>query len=575
MIAVEDAKKPSRKASLPEVDDGQPTPAWMVWWRAFNKYYSAVFSFIRHPLVTAIGSLVIFLVALRVVNYELTKYSLQDLEVAVDNIGAWTLFGAVVAAIVSYAALVFSDRFALSMLGKRLAYARTARASLAAYALANTLGYSWATAATARQRLYRKWGLLPIEIGSLSFVTGNAVQVGGLAAAGLGLLVAAQEVALHGPLNSAFWFGVGLVILVPSALWLNYAHRGPKMTEITGAPLYRPKPRVAMAHLSLLIVDWMGAAAILYILLPNHGGWSFPAFLAVFVLAGMLGALSGAPGGLGVFEAAILTLAPVSQDTPGAAIALLLYRLIYNIIPLGVATIIMGLDHAAPAARPAADAARRVGSRVGARIGTSAQEFAPRVGAILVFSAGFGMLGAIATPPITARLNILASMNLTMASEFASVFSAMIGATLLFVSVGLWKRRQPAWFAACIFLSLGIIASFMKGLSWEESLFILCVLGVVLALQDGFLAHNSQSDFSLSPGWLAIIFGSLATIVWIASFSYANLFRDTTLWLDFAIDNDAGRTQRGLITVLVTSIALAAFQIWLQKPDKDEIDDID
>jgi phosphatidylglycerol lysyltransferase len=532
-------------------------------------------SAIRHPLLTAIGSLLIFLVALRVINQELTKYSLQDLERAINNIGVLTMIGAVFAAIVSYGALVFSDRFALSMLGKRLPFTRTARASLAAYALANTLGYSWATAATARQRLYRKWGLIPGEIGSLSFVTGNAVQVGGLAAAGLGLLMSAPEVALHGPLNWLFWFGVGVAILVPSGLWLVYARRGPKVTEITGSPLYRPVPRAALAHLSSVILDWIGAAAILFVLLPNHGGWSFPAFLAVFVLAGMLGALSGAPGGLGVFEAAILTLAPVSQDTPGAAIALLLYRLIYNIIPLGVATLILGLDHAAPAARPAARAARQVGSRVGAHIGSSTQEFGARMGALLVFGTGFGMLGAVATPPITARLAQLDAIGLTTQAEFANSVAALVATVLLYICVGLWRQRRVAFWMAVGFLILGICASLAKGLSWEEALVITFTLSVILALREGYSRQGSDHIFALSPGWLAVIFGSLATIVWVASFSYPQLFGYKQAWQDFGIDNDIGRTQRGLLVVFMTCLCLSIFQIWQQKSGRPDLDDLD
>jgi phosphatidylglycerol lysyltransferase len=535
--------------------------SWEKWWRKLNAYNSAIMGVTRHPFLTAIGSLVIFLVALRVINQELTKYSLLDLEIAINNIGVFTLIGAVLAAVVSYGALVFSDRFALSMLGKRLPYARTARASLAAYALANTLGYSWATAATARQRLYRKWGLLPGEIGSLSFVTGNAVQVGGLAAAGLGLLMSAREVALHGPLNWSFWFFIGLLILTPSGLWLLYARKGPKRTEITGAPIYRPTSSTALAHLSSVIFDWLGAAAIVFILLPNHGGWSFPAFVAVFVLAGMLGALSGAPGGLGVFEAAILTLAPVSQDTPGAAIALLLYRLIYNIIPLCVATIILGLDHAAPAARPAAKAAKRVG----ATISTSAQEFAPRITGILVFATGFGMLGAIATPPITARLMQLDAWGLSLFAEFSNLLVGVIGTALLFISVGLWKQRRPAFVAACILLTLGAIISLLKGLSGEEAVVIASVLAIVIALRDGFAVQREDNSFTLSPGWLSVILGSLATIVWIASFSYPTLFVDLEAWRDFAIENDVGRTQRALASVVLTSLCLTIFQIFQQK----------
>jgi phosphatidylglycerol lysyltransferase len=537
------------------------------WWRAINFVRGIVRTFMSHPLLAAIGSLVIFLIALRVINQELTKYTLDDLNRAIDDIGILTVFGAILSASVAYGALAFNDRFALSMLGKRLPHARTARASLAAYALANTLGYSWATAATARQRLYRKWGLLPGEIGALSLVTGTGVQVGGLAAAGLGLVIAGREVALHGPLNWAFWFLVGLVSLVPAGLWLLYAYKGPAKTGIAGSPLSRPLPRTALAHLSAIILDWMGAAAVLYVLLPNNGGWTFPAFLAVYVLAGMLGALSGAPGGLGVFEAAILTLAPVSQDTPGAAIALVLYRLIYNVVPLAVAALILGLDHAAPAARPAARAAVRVGSRVSARIaasrlGEALSEFTPRIGAILVFAAGLGLLGSIATPAFTDRLNILASFGLLVVSDLAQVSSGIVGVLSLFVASSLWEENKNAWLHALILLGCGAVIALARGLDWEAACLLLGLCAFIFALRDGFKPDDpDQASVGVSIGWIAVIIGGMAATIWLATFSYQDTIFDVALWWNLDRSNDAARALRAFSGAILAAVLMLGLTI--------------
>jgi phosphatidylglycerol lysyltransferase len=535
------------------------------WWRMVGIVRGAVRAFMSHPLLTAIGSLLIFIVALKVINQELTKYTLQDLQTAIDDIGSWTVVGAVLATTASYVALAFNDRFALFMLGKRLPHARTARASLAAYALANTLGYSWATAATARQRLYRKWGLLPGEIGALSFVTGTGVQVGGLAAAGIGLLMAAPEVALHGPLNAAFWYGVGSVTFVPAALWLLYADKGPAKTDIAGAMLSRPTPKGAFLHLSVIILDWVGAAAVLYILLPNHGGWSYPAFLAVYVLAGMLGALSGAPGGLGVFEAAILTLAPVSQDTPGAAIALVLYRLLYNVVPLGVATIILGLDHAAPAARPAARVAKHVSSRIGARLGSGLSEatleFSPRILAALVFAAGLILLASVATPSLADRLRILDQWDLRAISELSHFGASIVGVLLLIVASGLWKKVDAAWAAALGLLVVGIIFSLSKGLDWEEATALTLVFLVMLPCKSAFTRRSRLGAQLLSPGWIAAIAGAVAASSWLALFAYQHVDFRAELWWEFVRDADAARTLRSLTGASVVTLLVAIWSL--------------
>jgi phosphatidylglycerol lysyltransferase len=135
----------------------------------------------------------------------------------------------------------------------------------------------------------------------------------------------------------------------------------------------------------------------------------------------------------------------------------------------------------------------------------------------------------------------------------------------LFISVGLWKQRRPAFVAACILLTLGAIISVLKGLSGEEALVIASVLAIVIALRDGFEVQREDNSFTLSPGWLSVILGSLATIIWIASFSYPTLLTNLEAWRDFAVDNDAGRTQRALASVILTSLCLTVFQIFQQK----------
>jgi phosphatidylglycerol lysyltransferase len=509
--------------------------------------------FFGHPVISTTASLIIFLIALKVINVELTKYSLEDLQSAFADIGPWTLGAAIVSASLCYGALAINDQFALSMVGKRLPYARTVRASIAASALANTLGYSWATAGTARRRLYRKWGLLPNEVGAMSFVSGTAVQIGGLAAAGLGLVVAGSEVALHGPLNSLFWYGTGVCVLVPAGLWLAYARSGPAKADFAGAIMRRPPTSRGFAHLSVVMLEWMCAAGVLYILLPTHGGWSFPAFLAVYVLAGMLGAISGAPGGIGVFEAIILTLAPVSQDTPGAAVALLIYRLIYNIIPLCIGLVILALDQAAPVARPAARAARRLGSKVTSHLSESVEVFAPQFCAIMVFVAGLGMLGSIATPAFTARLALLSSFGLSELAETTHVSAGIIGTLLLFLAAGVAQRLALAWTLSSILVGLGGLISLSKGLEWEQGILLGLVLIILLALRDGFKITVLNRRRILTPGWTGLILGGLATTIWIANFAYQHLPWRWDVVLDFARNNDVGRSQRAIIAVILTA----------------------
>lgn len=518
-------------------------------WRVIEAPFKAI---LGQPIVSASISLAIFVAALVVINVELTKYSVEDLQQAFLGVNALTLMAATVASIVCYGALTLSDRYSVAMLGKSLPFARTARASVAAYALANTLGYSWATAGTARRRLYRKWGLLPNEVGAMSFVSGSAVQVGGLTAAGIGLVLSAREVALHGPLGWLFWFAMGTIVLLPAALWVWFTKAGPLKIELAGAELRRPLPKSGLSHLSVVMLEWLCAAGVLFILLPNQGGWSFPAFVSVYVLAGMLGAVSGAPGGIGVFEAIILTLAPVSQDTPGAAVALLIYRLLYNILPLCLSVIILAVDQAAPIARPAAKAAGRFGGKVSKQVSDSAREFGCQTAAIMVFVAGIGMLGSIATPSFSARIELLARLGLTQIGELTHVLAGVIGTLLLFAAAKLWTGSRRAWTQSVLLLAFGGFISLTKGLEWEQGTLLFLILAMLLAISGSFTREKNATAPALSIGWLAIILGGLITTVWLAGFAYQQLpWRLDTL-LNLASDNDVGRTQRAILAVALT-----------------------
>ncbi|GBF57405.1 phosphatidylglycerol lysyltransferase [Candidatus Phycosocius bacilliformis] len=554
-------------------EPGDDTARSPVWLSALALGWARLRGGLTHPLATAGFSLIIFGLALWLIHTEMTHHSVQDLTRVLNQVSPWTLLVALACVGLSYLALAANDRFVLNLLGKSLPRARTARASIATYALANSLGYSWVTAGTARQRLYRKWGLQPSEIGALSFLTGSGVQIGGLSIAGLGLLVAAPEVATHGPLSSLFWYGLGLLLCIPGTLWLIYARRGPLRAQIGGASVHRPELGPAARHLLLVAGEWVCAAAVLYVLLPDHGGWSFPAFLAVYVLAGLLGALSGSPGGLGIFEAAILTFAPITQDTPGAAVALVLYRLLYTFVPLVIGTIILGLDHATPAARPATEAARKLGStlsstlgarlgaRVGLTLGEATLELSPRILATLVFAAGLVLLASVATPAMAARMQAIDAWDLRAISDLSHFATSIIGVLLLLVASGLWRKVAAAWGAAIILLTGGIVFSLAKGLDWEEASILTVILLLTLPCGPAFTRKSALGPSLLSPGWIAALLGAVAAAAWLALFTHQNVDFRTEMWWDFVRDADAARSLRALtaasvITLFATVAAL-------------------
>lgn len=89
----------------------------------------------------------------------------------------------------------------------------------------------------------------------------------------------------------------------------------------------------------LACLDLSFAALVLYALLPDSAAIGFTAFLGIYVMAVVASIVSHIPGGLGVFEAVLLLALPdVARDELLAS--LLLNRLIYYLLPLGLAALL-------------------------------------------------------------------------------------------------------------------------------------------------------------------------------------------------------------------------------------------
>jgi hypothetical protein len=80
----------------------------------------------------------------------------------------------------------------------------------------------------------------------------------------------------------------------------------------------------------------------MYLLVPSNPPIDFLSLSVVFILATLLGFASHAPGSIGVFDAAMLVALPQFSREEMVA-TLLLFRLLYFVIPFTVAITTMGI----------------------------------------------------------------------------------------------------------------------------------------------------------------------------------------------------------------------------------------
>lgn len=494
--------------------------------------------------------LILFVAAIFVIHAELGGRELLHISSALRAMAPSAIWFAVGWVVLSFACLIGAESLALSLIGKPMPLARMWRASFTAYALGNALGFSFATAPAARARLYGD-ALKPEEVAAVSALTAGGVFTSAAFAAGLGLLVGAGEIATHGFGYPLGWRIFGAVLILPAIGWVLLALGGARSASIGGVSFRTPRMDVALSQVGLGLADWVAAASVLYVLLPSHGGWSFPAFLAVFVGSGMLGGVSGAPGGLGVFEASILALAPATQQAPGTVAALLAYRLIYTLAPLAGAALLLARDMIASAKSPAA--------RVAGRLGAAAVELAPQIFAALAFASGLVLLLSSATPAVAARLHFLTRVAPLLVVELSHFIASLTGVLLLVVAAALWRRLEGAYVAALALLAVGALAALFKGVDVEEAI----VLGIVaLALypcRHAFTRKSRLLSEPLSLAWLAAVSGAAIGAGWLGFFAFRNVAYSDDLWWTFLRNAEVSRFLRAAAGA---AMLIAGLSIW-------------
>ena len=102
-----------------------------------------------------------------------------------------------------------------------------------------------------------------------------------------------------------------------------------------------PSARLTLLQMLIGVVDLGFCAFAMYLLMPAQPHIDFISLAVVFILATLLGFASHAPGSLGVFDAAMLVALPEFGREQLLA-TLVVFRILYFLIPFGIAISIMG-----------------------------------------------------------------------------------------------------------------------------------------------------------------------------------------------------------------------------------------
>lgn len=288
------------------------------------------------------------LVSIRILYIKLSAISFSDVLERLSNLDAQHWFLACACSLLAYAALAGYDRIALQHLGHKISWFFIALCSFTTYALSHNIGASVFSGAVVRYRAYKMKGLNGTEIAILVGFCSLTFVIGTILLFGIVLILQPEIIALiHDGLPA--WLGttVGAILLGCIALYTFGSWLQLKPLRLSKKiQLSYPRLKIVVQQLLISPLEILGAAGIIYAVLPHHADIHFISVLGVFLASFTITLLSNAPaGGIGVLEALFITGMPNVNPTDVVA-ALIVFRMLYLIIPLIISLFVVAIFEA-------------------------------------------------------------------------------------------------------------------------------------------------------------------------------------------------------------------------------------
>jgi len=504
----------------------------------------------------AVASTAVFAVALIALHRLTREFHPRDVLATVRAMPPGAILAACGFTAASYGVLTLYDVLALRHIARPLRYGVVAMTSFTAYAVGHSVGVATVSAGAIRYRMYSLAGLDAAEIAQVIAFCAVTLHLGASLLTGLSLIGESGLAAsvLHSGPAPAVVLGGSVLALVVAYLALAAVRRGPFV--IGGWQFALPGLPMTMTQLGLGTLELMLAGAALYVLLPEGAGVSFLAFLGLYMVAMVAGAISTVPGGLGVFESVLLLLLPGVRAQSLLA-ALLAYRAVYYLAPFALAVLLMTVNELRQ---------QRVWMRRALTWTRRSLDFVvPQAMSILAFGAGVVLLVSSATPAVASRVGALGRFLPLPVLELSHLAASAIGVALLILARGLYFRLDAAWHLMLWLLGTGIVASLLKGLDWEEALLLVMVLLPLVATRREFYRRASLLAEPLAPRWLAAVAMAVGASIWIGLLAYREVPYRNELWWQFAFDASAPRMLRASLVATLGLGAVAVFRL-LQPP---------
>ncbi|MBP5216027.1 MAG: UPF0104 family protein [Alphaproteobacteria bacterium] len=286
------------------------------------------------------SGLFFFLLAAFMIYHQLARYSWEEIKNAVIAIPKTNIIYACIASFCGYMALSSYDYLALKYIGHKLAAWKWMFAGFIGFSVSNNAGHAIVSGGAIRYRLYTRWRIPAADIIKMVTFSGFTYLVACFCLIIVGYIFSPQHIIsdVSSPLiNWALMiFSIaGLIFYI----WGCAFYKKPII--IKEVEFDTPSVKMALAQMVIGSADILMASLVLYFIMESYIDIPFFTFMGAFIIAQVLGVYSQVPGGLGVFELVFTNLLPEDENQAILFAVLILYRIIYYLLPLIISGIVL------------------------------------------------------------------------------------------------------------------------------------------------------------------------------------------------------------------------------------------
>ena len=419
------------------------------------------------------------------------------------------------------------DYFIIKSLKYKISLLKTFKISWISNTFNNFLGFGGLTGAGIRSILYKEENVPNKECLFINVLLVPATTTGLSLFALLGLF---NILPIKPILVEHKWFSIAVIsfalylfvyLLLFKIKWVRNKILPEGISINNSAPL-----RIKLIFAS--IFEWVGAGLFFWYVSSNFiSTVNILQIFSILTVAASVGILSMVPGGLGSFDLVSILGLQLVGASPSEALAILsIYRVFYYIIPwiLGAIMAVIGMlikngeeDTSVPS----------LFNKL--RAFPNENVFLSDLGiwalSLMVFVSGLVLLLSAATPSITGRFKLLTEVFAMPVMHISYKISIAIGLMLLVLSWRIKERVKRAFRWTLVLLILGALSTFMKGLDFEEAIFLLIIALLLWLSKSRYYRESAPIKKRTIALYLLITFGNIFLYALLGNSIHANFLK--------------------------------------------------